>query len=154
MRRILTLFAVVCLVAGPACSRRAPATSDEAAVRAVLSRYVTSLEHEDLDLYAQLVASDPVMVNFGAFGDPILGWDGLKDAMEKQNRAYDETRITVRDVRVHVISSAGIAWATSLWDFTTTSGGREMHLPVRCSWVLEKRGGAWVIVHFHKSVAA
>ncbi len=154
MVRILSLLAAVCLIAGPACSRRAPATSDEAAVRAVLSRYVTSLEREDLDLYAQLVASDPVMVNFGAFGDPILGWDGLKDAMAKQNRTYDYTRITVREVRVHVIPSAGIAWATSLWDFTTTNGGHEIHLPVRCSWVLEKRKGAWVIVHFHKSVAA
>ncbi len=154
MRRILTVFAALCLLAAPACSKRAPATSDEVAVRAVLSRYVSSLEREDLDLYAQLVASDPVMVNFGAFGDPILGWDGLKEAMAEQNRTYDNTRITVREVRVHVVPSAGVAWATSLWDFTTTNGGRQMHLPVRCSWVLEKREGAWVIVHFHKSVAA
>ena len=75
-------------------------------------------------------------------------------AIAEQNRTCDDTRITVREVRIHVVPSAGIAWATSLWDFTTTNGGREMHLPVRCSWVLEKRRGTWVIVHFHKSVAA
>jgi hypothetical protein len=27
-----------------------------------------------------------------------------------------------------------------------------LELPVRCTWILEKREAGWVIVHFHKSV--
>jgi len=32
-------------------------------------------------------------------------------------------------------------------------GENLVSLPVRCTWLLEKREGGWVIVHFHKSVA-
>jgi hypothetical protein len=33
-----------------------------------------------------------------------------------------------------------------------TMGNQAIELPVRCSWILEKRGTNWLIVHFHKSV--
>jgi uncharacterized protein (TIGR02246 family) len=154
MWRFLALCASLGLVFCSACSKGPDTRLDEEAIRQVLSKYVSSIEKEDMNLYAELVADDPVMVNFGAFGDPILGWDGLKDVMEEQSQVLEKTTITVRDVRVHVARSASIAWATSLWDFKTTSGGRELNLPIRCSWILEKRKGKWVIVHFHKSLAA
>lgn len=154
MRRLLLFCAIVSLASGAACTRNAGQAGDREAVRQVLDRYVASIEKEDFHLYAELVANDPVMVNFGAFGDPIIGWDGLKEVMANQNQALERTTITVRDVRIHVTSSGKVAWATSIWDFRSTSGGREMNLPIRCSWILEKRDGVWVIVHFHKSVAA
>ena len=59
---------------------------------------------------------------------------------------------TVSDITVNVSSGGRFAWATSLWDFKATMGGQAIALPVRCTWILEKREIGWVVVHFHKSV--
>jgi uncharacterized protein (TIGR02246 family) len=128
--------------------------SAEADVRALLDRYVQSVEQEDMEQYAQVVAHDEAMVNFGAFGEPIIGWAGLREVMEGQNAALEDIEIDQSDVRVEVLRGGNNAWATSLWEFKATAGESQLVLPVRCTWQLEKRGDTWRIVHFHKSVAA
>jgi ketosteroid isomerase-like protein len=56
-------------------------------------------------------------------------------------------------MKIHVSEDGKLGWATCLWDLTAKMGEPPLSLPVRCTWVLEKRKGEWVIVHFHKSVA-
>jgi len=139
------------------CQKTAPAVdieAEKAQIQSVLSNYVTSIENEDMDLYAKCVAHDADMVNFGSMGDPIIGWEALRKAIEDQNAQLSETKISVAGTKVHVSEDGKLAWATCLWDFGTKMGESPVLLPVRCTWVLEKREGAWVIVHFHKSVAA
>jgi len=128
--------------------------AEKAAIKVLLENYVTSVQNEDMGLYAQNVAHDTDMVNFGAFGDPIVGWDALKKVMEDQNAALSQTKIGVSDVAINVCESGKLAWATCLWDFKAMMGENPVELPVRCTWVLEKRGDSWAIVHFHKSVSA
>lgn len=123
-------------------------------VQAVLDSCVRSVETEDMDLYSANVEQDPAMVNFGAFGDPIVGWDELKAVMENQNEALSDTRITVSNMAIHVSEDGLHAWATCLWDLKAVLGENPMELPIRCTWILDKQEGSWVIVHFHKSVAA
>ena len=133
-----------------------PATpdTDQAAIKAVLDRYIASIEKEDLELYAKNICHDTTMVNFGVFGPPIVGWAALKGVIAGQNESLSQTKITPSDVSIHVSPSGQWAWATSLWDFSATMGEAPVQLAVRCTWVLEKQDGRWVIVHFHKSVAA
>lgn len=150
----LGLFGIL-LAAG--CQPVTPAVdlaAEEQAVRTVLDNYVTSVENEDMTLYAQVMAHDASMVNFGAFGDPIVGWDAVQEVIEGQNAALDSIQIDPSQVAVHVSPDGDRAWATSLWRFQAEMGESSLDLPVRCTWVLEKRDGAWIIVHWHKSVPA
>jgi ketosteroid isomerase-like protein len=126
----------------------------EMAVRHLLGRYVDAVQREDLDAYGEVVAHDVSMVNFGAFGPPIIGWDALRTVMEGQNAALDAIRVEPSQVAVHVSPSGQEAWATSLWRFQARSGTTDLDLPVRCTWQLQCRDGRWWVVHFHKSVAA
>jgi hypothetical protein len=127
--------------------------AEKSAVKSVLDRYITSLENADIELYDKTVVHDPNMVNFGTDAcDHIVGWTALREAIQAQNAALSGTKITQRDVTINVSPEGRFAWATSLWDFKAMMGLQAIELPVRCTWILEKREASWEIVHFHKSV--
>jgi uncharacterized protein (TIGR02246 family) len=137
------------------CQKTTPAVdveAEKALIQSVLDNYVASIENEDMDLYAKCVAHDADMANFGAMGEPIIGWEALKNVIEGQNAALSETKISVTEMKIHVAEDGKLAWATCLWDLAAKMGENPISLPVRCTWVLEKREGAWAIVHFHKSI--
>jgi len=127
--------------------------TETAAIRSVLSEYVMAVERGDIERYARVVDHDPSMVNFGTdVSERIVGWDALKKSMETQFAALKNTRIEVSEVTVTAAPGGEFAWATSMWTFGATMAGQPLTQPVRCSWVLARRGPRWVIVHFHKSV--
>lgn len=127
--------------------------AEKSAVKSVLDRYITSVENADIDSYAKNVVHDQDMVNFGTdASECIVGWAALREVMQAQNAALSGTKITQRDVTISVSPEGRFAWATSLWDFKATMGGQAIELPVRCTWILEKREAEWELVHFHKSV--
>lgn len=128
--------------------------AETTAVNAVLDSYVQAVVNEDMEAYSKNVAHDAAMMNFGGFGDPISGWAALQDVMEQQNAALSETHIEVKDLNIHVSPDGKLAWATCLWTLSAKMGEDPITLPLRCTWVLEKREDTWVIVHFHKSMAA
>jgi uncharacterized protein (TIGR02246 family) len=154
MRKPVLLFVASTLVVAVGCQQRVDVTAEATAVTGVLENYITSVEKEDMELYAAVMAHDAGMVNYGTAGAPIVGWDALKRVIEDQNAALSETKIGARDVSVKISPTGDWAWATSLWDFKAVAGGKPLALPVRCTWILEKRDGRWVIAHFHKSLAA
>ena len=154
-RKLIILLAVtVLLIVG--CQKKAEVdiAAEKAAVAAVLQNYVLAVVDEDMERYARYVSHDTGMVNFGAFGDPIVGWDGLEQVMNGQDEALSDTKIDVTDIRVTVTPSGDWAWATSLWKLRAVMGENPIELPIRCTWVLEKKPTGWVIVHFHKSTPA
>jgi len=122
-------------------------------IRSVLDNYVRAVETEDIELYERVVDHNASMVNFGTdASERIVGWNALRKAMQSQFATLKGAKITVGDVKVTVAPGSRFAWATSMWVFKATMGTQALELPVRCSWVLEKRNGRWLIVHFHKSV--
>jgi len=154
MRKISILFMALAFILTMSCQQKVDIEAEKIAIKAVLDNYVTSVENEDMELYGKNVAHGTVMVNFGAFGDPIVGWEALEKVMAGQNEALSQIKITASDVSIRVSPSGKFAWATCLWDFKAMMGENPVELFVRCTWILEKRGNRWVIVHFHKSVAA
>lgn len=128
--------------------------AETAAVETVLDDYVKSVEMEDMELYAKLVTHDTTMVNFGGFGRPIVGWAALEKVMEGQNEMLSDTKIEVSGLQIHVSADGRVAWANGLWNLKAMMAENPVELPIRCTWVLEKRGADWIIVHFHKSMAA
>jgi len=154
MRTHLLLVSLFCLGLSWGCQPQVDVDAEAAGVRAALDAYVAAVEAEDMAQYGEAVAHEQAVMHFGAFGAPIAGWDALQEVMAGQNAMLDSIRIEQSDVAVHVLPSGDWAWATSLWDFTAMMGEESMALPVRCTWILEKRADGWKVVHFHKSVSA
>ena len=147
----MCIVAVLTFIIG--CQHPVDDAAEKSAIKAVLESYVTSVENEDMDLYSKIVAHDAAMINFGTDGPPIVGWEALKKVMLDQNAALSQTKITVSEVSIVIPLSGKVAWATSLWNFKAMVGEKAIELPVRCTWILEKRVDSWIIVLFHKSVA-
>jgi ketosteroid isomerase-like protein len=136
------------------CQGTADVDAGKAAISAVLDSYITSIENEDMGLYARIIAHDPAMVNFGTDAvERIVGWDALEKLIREQNAVWSGTTIQASDVTINLLPGGRSAWATSLWHLNTTVAGQVVEVDqVRCTWVLEKRQADWVIVHFHKSI--
>ena len=128
--------------------------AETVAVETVLDDYVRSVETENMEAYAKLVVHDSAMINFGGFGKPIIGWDALKKVMEGQNEMLSETKIEVSGLRISVFDDGKLAWATCMWGLKAMMAENQVELPIRCTWVLEKREAGWIILHFHKSMPA
>lgn len=126
---------------------------EQDAVQAVLDAWITGVEQGDLDLIARIVAPDEDTIWIGAMeGEKLVGWTALREALVAQDAALSDIRIEASEVRVCILAGAASALATSQWTFAARMGDQALSLPLRCTWVLEKRGDAWLLIHFHKSV--
>jgi ketosteroid isomerase-like protein len=152
IRRLALLIAVILLAM--TAHAKVNLAAEQAAVKAVLDNYVKSIVQEDMALYEKILSHDTTVMYFGTSEAPILGWQALKPVIEAQNAALSNTTIDVTDTRIRFSPEADFAWATQLWRFRATAGDTQLDLPVRCTWILEKQKGHWIIVHFHKSVAS
>jgi len=123
-----------------------------AAVARVLERYIEAVEAKDLDKYARIVAHDADLAWYGSMPGQLVGWGEVETAMRGMFNSGADFKLTQADLRVHLSPDHRLAWATCLWDWQETTAGDTATVPVRCTWVLERRDTAWVIVHWHKSV--
>ena len=100
------------------------------------------------------MAHDADMVNYGTDANEIfVGWNALKDTVQKLLPLIDKVKINVRNQVIKVGPSSDVAWFAEIWDWDFVFGGQPVKLPnQRLTGVLEKRNGAWVIVQFHNSV--
>jgi len=134
-------------------TRLAPSDSD--AVRAALDTWIAGVEQADPAIVAQAMAPDEDLEYIGFQADDWrIGWPAVRAALEAQAAAVKDIRITVVDTRIHPLRGGRAAYATSRWVIEGDVGGQHISMPLRCSWVLEKREDGWRLVHFHKSVAA
>jgi len=152
MGKSILIFLFAGLILLLACQPKVNMEIEKQKIESVLNSYITSIEKEDIDLYGKILSHDPEMVNFGTSEPPIVGWDSLRKLIVDQNAALSQTKITASDLAIHLSADGNFAWATDLWNFKAMMGDQALEIPVRCSWILEKRNGEWVIVHFHKSV--
>lgn len=155
MKHVSIIITITILIILMGCQKAVDVEAEKSAIKSVLTDYIVSIENEDIELYGKIFVHDPDMVNFGTgANERIVGWDALKKVIEAQNDAISETKITQSNITINLSNEGQFAWATSLWDFKSKMGDQVMQLPVRCSWILEKIGDEWKIIHFHKSVGA
>jgi SnoaL-like domain len=127
--------------------------SERTAVKAAIDAWIRSVEGRTLDDLPGVVAQDPDLVWIGTEeSDWVVGYDALKEVMRAQNEALQYIRISVSEETIHLSPSEQVAWATNRWVFKAKMGDQELELPLRCTWVAEKRETGWLLVHFHKSV--
>jgi ketosteroid isomerase-like protein len=127
--------------------------SERTSVKATLDALIRAVEGRSLDGLPGVVAQDPDLVWIGTGeGEWIVGYDALEEVMRAQNEALEYIRISVSEETIHLSPSEQVAWATNRWVFKARMAGEELELPLRCTWVAEKRDAGWVLVHSHKSV--
>jgi len=130
-------------------------SSAKKAVKAVIDNYAKSWIIEDIELYSSTMMPDESLVHVGGSQalNWIEGWTELKELIIKQNQSLNDTQIDEKKAWINLSQSGEFAWAVTLWDLKTTlNDGTKCLLPLRCTWILEKKNDSWIIVHFHKSI--
>ncbi len=131
---------------------KADATT-EAAVKAVLGQMAEGYARRDLTLIAAAFAPDPDVVMYGTGADEKR--IGLAEIQAQAERDWSQAEATTLTYGWTSVSAAGsVAWAATDAAFNLTAGGHDMTLPARITYVLEKRGGQWLIVQAHFSLPA
>jgi ketosteroid isomerase-like protein len=121
-------------------------------IKAGIDAWINAVELRDITLLPKVVVQDGDAVWIGAgIGDWLLGFEALEQGMQAQNAALQDIHIQVSNETIHISPSSDMAWATNQWVFNARMGDQQMALPLRCTWILEKRAEQWIIVHFHKS---
>ncbi|MBW1887192.1 MAG: nuclear transport factor 2 family protein [Deltaproteobacteria bacterium] len=154
--RNLTVFWIVFLLTIVGCRQSVTdLSSEKKAVQAVIDNYAKSWITEDIELYSSTMMPDDSLIHVGGSKalDWIEGWTELREIIVNQNQSLNDTDIDEKKSWINFSQSGKLAWAVTLWDLTTTlNDGTECLLPLRCTWILEKKDGSWIIVHFHKSI--
>jgi hypothetical protein len=121
-------------------------------VKAVLDRLAEVYVTRDVELLRALFAPDPDVVMFSpGAGERFVG---LAEIEAKAEGDWSRSEAASLEYRRTSISAAGsVAWAAVDADFTVQAGGKTTTAPVHVTFVLEKRGESWLIVHAHYSLA-
>lgn len=129
---------------------RADATT-EAAVKAVLDKLAEVYVKRDVELLRAVFAPDPDVVMYSP--GTRERFVGLPEIQAKATSDWSKSEAASLAYRQTSVSAASsVAWAATDADFIVKAGGQETTLPVHITFVLEKRGGEWLIVHAHYSL--
>jgi ketosteroid isomerase-like protein len=125
----------------------------EAEVRAALTKFTDSYARHDMETLTACIAPDPDVVMFGTGADEKR--IGRTEIQLQARRDWAQTEAISMVFDWISISAAGpVAWAAVDGAFKIGAGGEEFRMPVRGSFVLEKRNGEWLVVHGHFSAPA
>jgi len=135
-------------------SQKVDIEAEKAKVKSVVDQFEQFWETEDMDLLARIMAHDADMVNYGSdAAEHFVGWEALKESVEKMLPSLENIKITVKDQVIKVHPSGNVAWFSEVWDWDLVVEGKPVHSgDQRLTGVLEKRNGSWVLVQFHNSV--
>lgn len=128
----------------------ATGNNERMAVKAGIDAWIKAVELREDSLLPQVAAQDADLVWIGP-SEWLAGFDQLTPAMQAQNAALHDIQIDVSYETIHISTQGDMAWATNQWIFNARLGDQALALPLRCTWILEKREGRWILVHFHKS---
>jgi ketosteroid isomerase-like protein len=125
----------------------------EAAVKSVLDKVAEGYAKRDLALLQAAFAPDPDVVMYGTGADEKR--IGLAEIQVQAERDWSQTEAAAVTFGWTSVSAAGsVAWVATDAALNLKAGGQDMNLPVRITFVLEKRGEDWLIVQAHFSLAA
>jgi len=153
MKNFIMIVAIAFLVMS-ACTQKVDLEAEKAKVKAVLDQNSQMLVTEDMDLLSKIYAHDDDMVILGTdAAEHIIGWEAIKEVMQKQFAGSETKKVSVRDEVIKVHDSGKVAWFSGIMDWDVIADGQPVKLEgLRASAVFEKRNGNWVVVQSHLSV--
>ncbi|MDA3860033.1 MAG: nuclear transport factor 2 family protein [Melioribacteraceae bacterium] len=154
MKKIIALLIGVFFMAISGCAPNVDINVEETKVKVVLDQLIKSSETKDMELTSKIYAHDSDMIIIGTDGgEYIVGWNALKDLLEKQFAGTESSKLSVKNQVIKVHDSGMVAWFSELIDWDITFEGKTDKMEgLRTTGVLEKRNGNWVIVQLHYSV--
>ena len=132
------------------------AGDEKAAVEKVVRDSICWALTKDRALQESTMAhDDDLFVVWTESKSTVSGWNQYVKLFDTwMDPRFKATVTEIRDLRVHLSRSGDVAWYSAMlddlgeWDGKPT-GARD----IRWTGVLEKRGGRWVVVQMHGSVA-
>ena len=123
----------------------------EAAVLAVLNKFMESYKKRDIDGLLALLAPDDDIFMFGTgIDEKRIGREQFRFQAE---RDWAQTEALAFNFTQHHVSAAGpVAWVASEGLGRGKVGGQEIEFPLRMTAVLEQRGDKWLLVQSHVSL--
>jgi ketosteroid isomerase-like protein len=125
----------------------------EAAVRAVVNKFMAAYEKRDIQGLMSLLSPDDDILLFGTgIDEKRIGREQFKFQAE---RDWSQTEALAFNFTSHHISAAGpVAWIASEGLGQGKVGGQKFEFPLRMTAVLEQRGGEWHLAQSHISLPA
>ena len=125
----------------------------ETAVMSVVNRFAEAFSKRNLEAMMVLYAPDPDVVVIGTGGDEKrVGLANIKTLFERDFAQFEDASLKIS---WYSVSSAGlVAWVAADATVRADTGDRTISLPVRLTFVLERRGDSWLIAQFHASTPA
>ena len=124
--------------------------SDQQAVDESITQMLGAWQIGDVALMHKYYADDVLVVS-GYWEPPIVGWEKYLQAYERQRGRMMGVQLNRANTYLRVVGNT--AWALYQWTFTGQVDGKASGYRGHTSLVLEKRGGNWVIVLNHTSIA-
>ena len=123
--------------------------SDEAAIKQIGKGWEEAWNKHDADGMASLLADDVDFVTVGGPNGWLRGRQQFRDDHARKHRTrFDESVWTTREVHVRFLRT-DLALARVLWDTKGDKVPHRKHGERRegiFTWVVEKRGGQWLIL--------
>jgi ketosteroid isomerase-like protein len=125
----------------------------EAAVLAVLNKFMETYQKRDVEGLMSLLAPDEDLFLFGTgIDEKRIGREQFKFQAE---RDWSQTEALAFNFTWHQVSAAGpVAWVASEGLGQGRAGGQEIQFPLRMTAVLEQRDDEWLLVQSHVSLPA
>jgi ketosteroid isomerase-like protein len=134
----------------------APGAPDRAIVEQTIRDSIGWALTKDRPLLERIMAHDPALFIFNPDSKSVIGWDAFVKGFDVwMDPRFKATSLDVRDLRVSFSPSGEVAWYSAILDDLGEWDGKPVGWKdTRWTGVLEKRGGAWVIVQMHFSFAS
>lgn len=124
-------------------------TDDERQIREVLTKNTTAFEQNDLATLDKIWANDEAVTVFEN-GHANYGWaDYRNNHLAPEMKEIKNTKYSSSDVKVKIDGKT--AWTTFKYTISGDSEGKHFDGGGLGTAILEKRGGRWLIVHWHSS---
>jgi len=156
VRSLLAALAAVPMIAA-GCGMRTCVEDEKAVISKIVKDSICWALTKDRRTADATMAHDPDLFYFWVdWNDTVSGWEQHSKLMDLfMDPKFKATRTEVRDLRVTLSRSGDVAWYSALLDDVAEWDGRQVGATdIRWTGVLEKRGGTWVIVQMHASLAA
>ncbi len=150
----LSLVAVSCNNVGEQSKVTFDPKQEKENVALVLEKYVIANERQEIELVKEIWAPDTDIVVIGTNSDEkLIGWDQIKDALQRQFNTFEETYISVRDQVIEINETGNTAWFSEILNYNYIyQDEARQYEGLRFTGVLEKRNGDWYIVQSHMSI--
>ena len=124
-------------------------TSEEKAVREVLTKNTTAFAQNDLATLDKIWANDESVIVIEN-GHANYGWTDYRNHhLAPEMKEIKNTKYSSSDVKIKIDGKT--AWATFKYTISGDSEGKHFDGSGLGTAILEKRGGDWKIVHWHSS---